>query len=572
MSHQNVKHQRNKSDQLRPDYVELDSTRSWQPVSHQDQGTTAYNPAESIRTTPSKTESDSKHEADAQLPLRKALKKYPKIAAYCLAMTIPVVGWGYDLVIVGGVTSVDSFANDYGKEMNGKMEIPGNWLSLWMGLPPTGAALGAFLGGWLQNRIGRKFSLLVGTIVSIIAIACIFFSHLPEPVNVKRIMLTAGLTIQGSSVGIIKLTCMTWVSENTPTALRGSAMALFPTFTLLGQLIGAVVLYLINSMGKNGYLGAFGSQWILSLGPLILSFLMPESPAHLVRTGQEARALKSATRLFAPKVSPYTALEQIRMTLEEERASTASATYATCLRGTNLRRTLIVLLAGLMPAFFGLELLSNVSIFLKTMGMQSSLALMLMIVGIIAGMLGNAVGFWLLSRTGRRNMTIPSLGVTALLWGAMGVTGFWSSTTLTWVSAGIMIAVIVICGLGCWPASFAIIGETSSLQLRPLTQGLGGVADKAASITLAFLLPMLFSSDKAALGAKTAFVFCGTSLVGCFLSWLWIPEMKGRSAMEIDHMFEMRLPTRKFKGYKVVVHDVQETSPLAERRNAEDSE
>lgn len=126
-----------------------------------------------------------------------------------------------------------------------------------------------------------------------------------------------------------------------------------------------------------------------------------------------------------------------------------------------------------------------------------------------------------------------------------------------------MMSVIIICGLGAWPAGFAIVGETSSLQLRSLTQGLASIAEKGFSITLAIVLPMLFSRDKAALGAKTAFVFCGTSVIGAVLAWLFVPEMKGRSAIEIDQMFEMRLPAREFKGLKLQVHQVQESAPLA---------
>ncbi|EWZ47300.1 hypothetical protein FOZG_03241 [Fusarium oxysporum Fo47] len=565
-------HDRKNSDpqegSIAPSYHELETTRRWQTIPQEDEDITAYDPY-----TPQITRQDSINKQDpppqqddeeAQMPLRQALKKYPKIAGYCLAMTIPVIGWGYDLVIVGAVASVDTFKADYGSKIDGEMDIPGNWLSLWLGLPPAGAALGGLLGGWLQNRIGRKLTLLFGTIISVIAIACIFFSHMPEPLDMKRTVLTAGLTIQGFSVGVIKTTCVTWVSENTPTALRGSAMALFPVFTLLGQLIGLIVIKLINDIeNSSGYLGAFGSQWILSLGPFILSIVMPESPAHLIRTGQEQRAIKSATRLFAPKVSPYGALERIRATIEEEKAITASVNYWSCLKGTNLRRTLIVVLASIMPALFGLELLSNASVFLTSMGMKSGYAIMFTLAGIVAGMLANGLGFWLLSRAGRRSLTLFSLASSTLLYGAMGVTGFWRSETLTWATGGIMTAVIVVCGMGAWPAGYAILGETSSLQLRSLTQGLAGIAEKGFSIMLAVVLPMLFSRDKAALGGKTGFLFCGLCLVGTVLAWFFIPEMKGRSAIEIDHMFEMKLPARRFKGFKMEAHEVQEASPLA---------
>ncbi|CAH0027035.1 unnamed protein product [Clonostachys rhizophaga] len=545
-----------------PDDTEQRSM-SWYSVPQDElfEESTAYDPGAPIEIAP--THTSSAGEGEENLSLGRAIKLYPKMVGYCMAMTIPIIGWGYDLVIVGAITGVDSFTTDYGAMIDGIQAIPGNWLTLWMALPPAGSALGAVVCGWMQDRIGRKFSLMIGSIISALAISCIFFSYLFEPVNIKRAVITAGLTTQGFTVGIIKTTCLTWVSENSPTALRGSAMALFPTFTLIGQLIGAIVVFIVNKVETaTAYRAAFASQWILCLGPFILSCLMPDSPAYLIRAGKEAQAIASATRLFAPKINPRIALEKIRHTIEEEKASVTSASYWACFKGTDLRRTMIVILANVFPALFGLDLLSNSTPFLQSFGMESSTSLLLQIFGIVGGMAGNAIGLWILSRSGRRNMTIISMGVTGLLWGAMGVTGFWSSPTLTYAAGGIMIAVIVTCGLGCWPAGYAITGETSSLQLRALTQGIGGVAAQGSSITIAAVLPQLFGRDKAALGAKTGFVFCGLCAIGVLLTWLWIPEMKGRSMQEIDYMFAVKLPTRKFKHWKSETHEMQEALPL----------
>lgn len=141
---------------------------------------------------------------------------------------------------------------------------------------PAGSVLGSVTAGELQDRIGRRFSLMVGSIASGIAVSLIFFSHFGSDPNGKRTMFTVGITIQGYLVSIIKVVRMTYVSENAPTGIRGSAMGLFPTFNLLGQLIGVIVLFIVNYLGTTGYLGAFGSQWVLSLAPFIISCVMPE--------------------------------------------------------------------------------------------------------------------------------------------------------------------------------------------------------------------------------------------------------------------------------------------------------
>ncbi|KAK8087744.1 hypothetical protein PG997_002705 [Apiospora hydei] len=472
---------------------------------------------------------------DEHLPLIPAIRRFSKVTGYCLAMSVAIIGWGYDLVVVGSIVSVDSFLRDYGDLYEGALIIPSTWLSLWLGLPPVGSITGSALGGWLQDRVGRRINLMLGSVVSAAAVAIIFFSHLPPRQIDCRAMLTVGLTVQGLSVGMIKTTAITYVSENAPTCLRGPAMALFPSVTLLGQLIGSIVVYVVSGVeGQTGYLGAFGSQWALSIAPFVLA------------CGFEKRALKSAKALYVPKVDPQGTLESIRVVIEEERAMAAQASYRACFRGTNLRRTLIVILAHVMPTLFGLDLLSSASYFLKLLGLSSSTALLIMIGGVVAGIISNGLGIWVVSRFRWRRISLLSLSAALVLWTAFAISGFWPSETTAWLAVALMLSVILVCGVGVWPASYAIAGETSALLLRSPTQGLGGVMEHLLSAVMAIVLPYIYNSDAGNLGAKTAFVYTGLCAFALAATWLCVPELKGRSMMHIDHMFEMKLPTRQF--------------------------
>lgn len=540
----------------------------------------------------------AEHSLEQPLPLLEAVRRFPKMTMYCLGITLSVIGWGYDLAIVGAIPGVDPFLVDYGSENDkkpGELIIPAYWLSLWLALPPLASALGAVLAGWFGNRAGRRACLMLGCAISAVAVAGIFSSHRLGTPHARRAMFTAAISVQGFSVGVIKTTCITYVSENAPTALRGPAMALFPTFNLIGQLIGLAVMFVLNKQKQNqrAYVAAFASQWAFSLLPFALAWVTPESPAYLIRRGNtmgrdggggvmdermEKMALASCARLFAPGVEPRAALRSIQRTIEEEQSAAASkdgavAMYAACFRGPDLRRTLIVALASCMSSFFGLDLLSNASIFLKSAGMDSSTSLLFMMIGIVAGMAANMGGIWMVSRVGRRRLILVSLAFVAMCWGVMGVVGIWGprsikppanqgdggqgrpaadevAARLAWAAAACMMAAIVGAGLGCWPASYAVVGETSSLQLRAPTQGVAGVATQASSTAMAVALPLVFNPDAAALGLKTGFVPCGTSVVGLALFWFFLPEMKDRTMAELDAMFELRLPTRDFRRWK----------------------
>ena len=113
-----------------------------------------------------------------------------------------------------------------------------------------------------------------------------------------------------------------------------------------------------------------------------------------------------------------------------------------------------------------------------------------------------------------------------------------------------MMITILVCGIGVWPASFAISAETSSLQLRAKTQGIGWFVSALSSTVAGLVLPYVFNPDQGNLRGKTGFTYAASCLVGAAVSWYIIPEMKGRSVMEIDRMFEENLPARAFKRWR----------------------
>jgi len=85
----------------------------------------------------------------------------------------------------------------------------------------------------------------------------------------------------------------------------------------------------------------------------------------------------------------------------------------------------------------------------------------------------------------------------------------------------------------------------------------------AVSCAVNQILPYLLNPDKANLGGKITFVFFGTSLPVCLYLFFCLPEMKGRSVVEIEEMFTERVPARKFKDYQSNV--VVAESKLCER-------
>lgn len=108
---------------------------------------------------------------------------------------------------------------------------------------------------------------------------------------------------------------------------------------------------------------------------------------------------------------------------------------------------------------------------------------------------------------------------------------------------------VVVCGVGVWPASFALAAETSSLRVRALAQGMGWFASGLSTAIFGVILPYIFNPDSGNLKGKTGFVYTGFCILGAGIAWLWVPEMKDRTAADIDAMFEAKLPARKFRTW-----------------------
>lgn len=49
------------------------------------------------------------------------------------------------------------------------------------------------------------------------------------------------------------------------------------------------------------------------------------------------------------------------------------------------------------------------------------------------------------------------------------------------------------------------------------------------------------------LGAKTGFVFMGSSIILLVMAYLWIPETHGLTTEEIDYLYENKVNPRKFR-------------------------
>lgn len=309
------------------------------------------------------------------------------------------------------------------------------WMGLWNAMSPVGLMLGSLFAGWFQDRVGRRPSLALGSGLSAVGVAVVYCSHFVNDLDQRRGTFLAGKVAQGLAVGAMLCTTQTYMSEILPPKLRGSVMAFFPVFILLGQLIGAVVVYAsLDFPGSRSYTTPILSMWPFSAIPLIMAAVVPESPTYLLRKKYFDRAFRAQRRLDSSKTDTRANIDTLIFSLkqEEEVAKYDHATYKECFQGTNKRRTWIVIFANLLSQLFGLSLLADASYFIQVVGMSANNALMILQLGVGLGLLSNIASMWVLTKIGRRRLSLLSLATCAVLWLGMGIGGCFHGIAMIW--------------------------------------------------------------------------------------------------------------------------------------------
>jgi hypothetical protein len=93
---------------------------------------------------------------------------------------------------------------------------------------------------------------------------------------------------------------------------------------------------------------------------------------------------------------------------------------------------------------------------------------------------------------------------------------------------------------------WSIAAEISSLRLRAKSMSLGIMAQTLSTWIFTFTVPYMYNVDSGNLGARTGFVFAGTSVLLIWGALTIVPNTTGLSPGDIDDLYETRVPIREF--------------------------
>lgn len=242
---------------------------------------------------------------------------------------------------MGSVLALNSFKKDFGLPLGNtgfstwkNAQVSSNVVSLLT----AGCFFGAIFAAFINDRIGRRYSLMIFSLVFLVGAAVQVGAH--HQIG----MIYGGRVVAGLGIGGMSSITPVFVSENCPPKHRGRIAGLFQEFLVVGSTFAYWLGY-----GVALHIPEGTSQWRIPVaiqlipGGLMLIglFFLTESPRWLMKQGRREEALQSLAYIRnEPETSENVQKEnaEIYAAIEEEIAATEGVTWKECLQKSNRYR------------------------------------------------------------------------------------------------------------------------------------------------------------------------------------------------------------------------------------------
>jgi len=146
------------------------------------------------------------------------------------------------------------------------------------------AVIGCMIAMYLNNYLGRRLSLIVTGVVSIIGVLIEITSSMGGKGRFGQFV--AGKTIASIAMGLAVNIVPVYLSETSSGAARGFAVSMYQNVQILGVILASGVVYASSrSSTSSAYLIPMGLQLIAPTIMIVASPALPESPRWLVWKG-----------------------------------------------------------------------------------------------------------------------------------------------------------------------------------------------------------------------------------------------------------------------------------------------
>ncbi|RHZ58053.1 hypothetical protein CDV55_105909 [Aspergillus turcosus] len=479
------------------------------------------------------------------LSVMETIKTFKLVTLVCIAMAFSAATDGYQIGINASIIANKGFVARFATKIghNGAPALASSILSAWSSIMSCGQIVGMTSLPFLSSRYGRKISMytywlvLVGSVIA----ECTTRSW--------QGWLVAKL-LAGIGVGCVQSTVPAYISEVAPTRIRGALLMAYSFWWTLGSFFAQVALQHLSRSDPTDYLTPIYTQ-CAHLGVMLLIYLVvPESPAWCVSAGKLDRAKKELLKLHrgVPGYDADHQLQVLVLAVEHERAVAIEQRrekWYAIFRGTDGLRTVISLWTNLSQQFIGLTLFGSFgTYFFQQAGIDDPFRVKVITSSIQIGTVLVLVA--VVDFVGRRYLACGGTTLSWLSCVAIGIIG-----VVPRVKASTYIFIMFACfwnvGLAANGATgWGYIGEISSQRLRPYTAGFGAATTCMVGVVMNVLVPYMTNANEWNWNLKTGWFYAGVGFPFALGMWFLIPETAGRSAAELDELFERKIKPWRF--------------------------
>jgi len=455
---------------------------------------------------------------------------------------------GFDAQVNGAMIGIPQFRRVFGYTYKGQQILPASWQSAFNGISSVGQFFGGFICSWFSDRTGRRWSLFLGLMIVTSGIFGEVFSS-------TRVAFLFSKLVLGIGLGFYLTIGPLYASEIAPLPLRGIVTGGINLAICTGQLLSNAV---IKGFGGRDDAWAFraplATQWLFVAIMLPALPFAPESPWYFVKRGDQAGAERSLKQLYGQQTDVRHTLAVITRTIEADIELSNSSKWIQCFQGTNLVRTMVSVgvfacqhLSGIIFA------LGYSTYFFELAGIELSHAFDLGIGVTAIGVVGCMIAWSLMNNWGRRKLfMLGMVGMTVVML-LMGILDVVPTAGARWAQALCTVVYALFYQATIGPLAFAILGETSTPMLRAKTIGLATACQALFSTIFNIVIAYMISPNTLGLKGKVGFVFGGLGAMATLWSWLYVPELKGRTFADIDSMFQNHVKARHMAKYQTAV-------------------
>lgn len=437
---------------------------------------------------------------------------------------------GYDMGISGGtITNVTQH-----------FKLNSAWEGFALSVFIVGAVFGSIFTKTINDELGRKKALIIGTILMLVGAAGVYiFGD-----SFGLFLLCRG--IAGAGMGLLFSSEPSYVTEISPPSIRGGLGSILQFTTGLGIIVGYFVTFTMlkhQSIAQDNiwmWKTIYGTEIIVVALYLVSLFYIVHSPVWFLMKNKDDDAKKVMQDIW-PDINPDKFIEA--HTKYNRNADESKNIEQQMRKSGKLKKLIfIVFFMAALTELCGINPLIYYSsdIFRRIMPEGPNTAFYQSIINGVFFTIGSLVSMFTVDKFGRKTLLFIGTFVMSASLFVIGVHIYLSLYSMLLVY--LIYLFIFSYNFSAGAIRFLYIGELSPTPLRAYSLGFAGVVNWASDFLVSWTLPIIANSiflNRILRGSSIFFIYSVFGFI-FFILIFTIPETKGKSLHEISEYWSLK--------------------------------